>query len=95
MAPTVRDGGAKVRRDALAVGARGGVGFGEVGQSGAECAPQVAVAVRHGNGYVKFELVYRVIRERGVQGRIVLITGGAKRAGAAISRRLHGAGARM
>jgi pteridine reductase len=51
--------------------------------------------VRHGGGCVKFEQVYRVIRERGVQGRIVLITGGGKRVGAAICRRLHGAGASL
>jgi pteridine reductase len=31
--------------------------------------------------------------ETGVQGKVVLVTGGAKRVGAAISRRLHGAGA--
>lgn len=37
--------------------------------------------------------VYRVFRGRDVRGRIVLITGGAKRVGAAISRRLHAAGA--
>jgi pteridine reductase len=35
------------------------------------------------------------LRERGVQGRIVLITGGAKRVGAAICRRLHAAGASL
>ena len=35
------------------------------------------------------------MRERGVQGRIVLITGGAKRVGAAICRRLHAAGASL
>ena len=34
-------------------------------------------------------------RGRGVQGRIVLITGGAKRVGAAICRRLHAAGASL
>ena len=34
-------------------------------------------------------------RGRGVQGRIVLITGGAKRVGAAICRRLHAAGANL
>src|SRR5512134_435101 len=39
--------------------------------------------------------VYRGMRERGVQGRIVLITGGAKRVGAAICRRLHAAGANL
>jgi pteridine reductase len=36
-----------------------------------------------------------VERGRGVQGRIVLITGGAKRVGAAICRRLHAAGANL
>jgi len=35
------------------------------------------------------------LRERGVQGKIVLITGGAKRVGAAICRRLHAAGASL
>src|SRR5262249_5885409 len=32
-------------------------------------------------------------RRRSVQGKVVLITGGAKRVGAAICRRLHAAGA--
>jgi pteridine reductase len=35
------------------------------------------------------------MRERGLQGKIVLITGGAKRVGAAICRRLHAAGASL
>jgi pteridine reductase len=35
------------------------------------------------------------LRECGVQGKIVLITGGAKRVGAAICRRLHAAGASL
>jgi len=39
--------------------------------------------------------VYRGIRDHGVQGKIVLITGGAKRVGAAICRRLHAAGASL
>src|ERR1041384_176500 len=33
--------------------------------------------------------------ERGMQGKVVLITGGAKRVGAAICRRLHNAGANL
>lgn len=38
---------------------------------------------------------FEVYRERGVQGRVVLITGGAKRVGAAICRRLHASGANL
>jgi pteridine reductase len=60
-----------------------------------ERAPPVAITVRQGGSCVRFREVYRVIRERGVQGRIVLITGGGKRVGAAICRRLHGAGASL
>ena len=33
--------------------------------------------------------------EQGMQGKVVLVTGGAKRVGAAICRRLHAAGARL
>ena len=33
--------------------------------------------------------------EQGMQGKVVLVTGGAKRVGAAICRRLHAAGAQM
>ena len=33
--------------------------------------------------------------EQGMQGKVVLVTGGAKRVGAAICRRLHAAGAQI
>jgi pteridine reductase len=33
--------------------------------------------------------------EKSMQGKVVLVTGGAKRVGAAISRRLHAAGANI
>src|SRR5664279_3765208 len=33
--------------------------------------------------------------ESGMQGKVILVTGGAKRVGAAISRRLHGSGANI
>src|SRR5665647_1132084 len=33
--------------------------------------------------------------EQGMQGKVILVTGGAKRVGAAICRRLHAAGARI
>src|SRR3954466_4941732 len=40
-------------------------------------------------------LTQRGTREHGVQGKSVLITGGARRVGAAICRRLHAAGANL
>ncbi|HZW51143.1 MAG TPA: SDR family NAD(P)-dependent oxidoreductase, partial [Rudaea sp.] len=35
------------------------------------------------------------LMEQGMQGKVVLVTGGAKRVGAAICRRLHAAGAQI
>ena len=59
------------------------------------CAARMPARCGTAVGVLDSKQVYRVIRERGVQGRIVLITGGGKRVGAAICRRLHGAGASL
>ena len=38
---------------------------------------------------------YRLHMDEGLQGKVALVTGGARRVGAAICRRLHAAGANL
>src|SRR5215467_7940357 len=63
------------------------------GGGSADTSWRPSASMRHGGRCAR--LVRSLTREWRVEGKVVLITGGAKRVGAAICRRVHAAGANL